>query len=258
MNLTNQLSTRSGSPGTSIWDKFNVPVPMVNTGEYNHGVDYVWNNYGYRTHQFDQLAPEYILTAGCSLTEGIGLPVHERWSDRVEQQLSIQTINLAKGAANAEFVKHVVTSWVHNQQIKPKFAIVQWPTAWRMSVYDYDSMHFLVSQNDNQLFTTVLKYSTMTFVDRWITSVIETNRWLQYHNIPCYNMMLYTTDEIDKTGQISTLLEKQHITALWDNVENNESPYWLNRPEYAKDNLHPGPGCNQQWANQIINIINKS
>jgi hypothetical protein len=247
-----------GFPGTVLWNKFDCPVPQVNTGNsHSHNVNYVWNTHGYRTHEFDQLADEYILTAGCSLTEGIGLHAQDRWSNLVEQQIGIQTINLGKGAANAEFVKHVITSWVHNQPIKPKFVIAQWPSTFRISKYANESLAFLVNHHNDPVFEAILKYSSMTFLDNWITAVIETNRWLQLCNIPCYNIMYYKQEFIDDTNKICTLLERQNITAHWDTVIDN-TPTWELGADLALDNIHPGPKCNQQWSEHIINIINQS
>ena len=249
-----------GFPGTSLWDKFNRPVPRVNTGNgHAHNVNYVWNTHGYRTHEFDQLADEYILTAGCSLTEGIGLHAQDRWSNLLEQQIRIQTINLGKGAANAEFVKHVITSWVYNQPIKPKYVIAQWPESFRISNYTNNHMAFLVNQHSDPVFNSVLKYSPTTFVDRWLTSVIETNRWLQLYHIPCYNIMYYQVDHVDRLSctQLCRILEQQNITAHWDTVIDN-TPTWELGADLALDNIHPGPKCNQQWSEHIINIIKQS
>jgi hypothetical protein len=55
---------------------------------YDKKIEYKYNSWGYRTKEFDDVNEDYILTFGCSFTEGIGLDYNDMWSTKLSKKLN--------------------------------------------------------------------------------------------------------------------------------------------------------------------------
>jgi lysophospholipase L1-like esterase len=89
------------------------------------------NSLGYREREFEKAKPENtyrIAVIGDSLTYGQGIPDEERFSNRLESELTgsemkYQVLNF--GAAGADFVHHINTS-KRVLELEPDFILLQW------------------------------------------------------------------------------------------------------------------------------------
>jgi len=64
---------------------------------YDSKIEYKFNSWGYRTKEFDELDEDYLLTFGCSYTEGIGLHYDDTWPIKLSKALKLDIFNLGTG-----------------------------------------------------------------------------------------------------------------------------------------------------------------
>ena len=83
--------------------------PLHSTEQFN----YTLNNYGFRTHEFPtQKEPDSIITLGCSLTMGIGIPNEYVWPVLLEKDLNRKVYNLGVGARCTESAFRYLYHWL--------------------------------------------------------------------------------------------------------------------------------------------------
>ncbi len=97
---------------------------------YDKKIEYKYNSWGYRCKEFDDLNDDYILTFGCSFTEGIGLDCSDMWTNKLGKKTGLDIFNLGMGGTGVDF-QFYNTTLIHNYILKknklPKLVIYQWP-----------------------------------------------------------------------------------------------------------------------------------
>lgn len=114
---------------------------------FNNPIDYDYNSWGYRSKEFIDLKDDYLITFGCSYTEGIGLHHGDLWTTKFSNKINLDCLNMGVGGSGIDF-QYYNTMLLHNFLLKnkkfPKLVIYQWPATNRTSV-------FLKSENSQQL-----------------------------------------------------------------------------------------------------------
>lgn len=106
-----------------------------NSDYINKTIIYTFNNFGFRTRQFDfqKSDKKNILCFGCSHTEGTG--VQTPWPEIIQEQLPEYTVyNLGHTAGSSDTVARLITNWV--PILKPEKVIILWPAVLRYELYD--------------------------------------------------------------------------------------------------------------------------
>lgn len=89
---------------------------------------YNYNEYGHRCKSLDQLDKNnYILFAGCSHTEGVGLSVEDTYPYITSNYLKSDYYNLGVGGSGCDVMIHNTLLWLHKFDHKPKLLVIQWP-----------------------------------------------------------------------------------------------------------------------------------
>ena len=105
---------------------------------FNKEIDYDYNSWGYRTKEFSDLDDDYVLTFGCSFTEGIGLHYNDTWSTKLGKKLNLDVFNLGMGASGVDY-QYYNTILFHNFILEkkklPKLVVYQWPMPFRTSAF---------------------------------------------------------------------------------------------------------------------------
>ena len=242
--------------GPTLTELYASPVTRINgranlVYQANYGVEYRYNSYGYRTQEFDQVKPGHVLVAGCSLTEGVGLPLNETWVYLLEQSLGHSVVNIAVGGSNAGFNSHNISSWIAHGQ-RPSQVIVQWPNVYRMLNFHGAHANFALNQQPDNIYSETLKTSPENFVYNWLSAVINTNRFLSSCNIPVINLFFDATDAMENAGNI---LKENNIIMHTDEKKPGSTWHFDSR---AYDNSHHSLWCNEQWTERIVRILNES
>lgn len=96
---------------------------------------YKHNSNGFRTHELsDFLGKEVNVALGCSLTEGIGVPIENVWTSLIEQNLGTTLLNLGLGGGSTDTVSRILTNISGLFQIKKVFIL--WPSMHRSEFYN--------------------------------------------------------------------------------------------------------------------------
>lgn len=147
----------------------------------NLSFNYSRNSYGHRSKEFTDLdSSNYILCAGCSVTEGIGLPVEHRYSDVLANLLECDVYNLGIGGTGNDIIFYNLVTWFSTIKKKPKLVIIQWTGNTRFLTlvdnkkiipngpWDEDNTDFLVNGDSINYFaskTTMMKQLLRTMID---------------------------------------------------------------------------------------------
>lgn len=109
---------------------------------YEKEIVYEYNSWGYRSKDFTELKDDYILTFGCSFTEGIGLCYDDLWSTKMSKKLNYDVLNLGMGGTGPDFTMYNSILY-HNFILQngkiPKLVIYQWSFTERTSYFFIDN-----------------------------------------------------------------------------------------------------------------------
>lgn len=87
-------------------------------------ITYKINSEGFRCDEFEYDKP-YLVSLGCSFTNGIGLPLETVWPELVGKELGLKVANLSWGGASADTLYRLAEYWV--PKIKPKLVTMLAP-----------------------------------------------------------------------------------------------------------------------------------
>jgi len=97
----------------------------------NIPITYTRNKNGHRCKEISDIDfDNYILTIGCSYTEGIGLELEKTYPYMLSQKMNCDYYNLGMGGVGIDVVIHNLIVWLNTHK-KPKALVVQWPTSGR-------------------------------------------------------------------------------------------------------------------------------
>lgn len=102
---------------------------------FNNEIEYKFNSWGYRTKEFDDVDEDYLLTFGCSYTEGIGLHYDDMWSTKLSKTLNLDLFNLGSGGTGPDFQMYntiLFFNYVTKLKKLPKLVVYQWPEIHRI------------------------------------------------------------------------------------------------------------------------------
>ena len=103
-------------------------------------VNYVRNSYGHRSKDFSELnLDNYILCIGCSITEGVGIPVDTRYSDVLAKLMKCDLYNLALGGTGNDIIFYNLTTWFNAVKQRPKLVVIQWTEPVRFTLCEQNS-----------------------------------------------------------------------------------------------------------------------
>jgi hypothetical protein len=231
-----------------------VPIPLHQSKTFSikfekDTVDFVYNSYGYRTKEFDADLQDYIVIAGCSLSEGHGLHLDQTWGKKLERAVNQPVINLAKGGANAEFVSQNLTNWLHSNFKKPGLVIAQWPNPFRSTHWHEGKALFLMNQNADDLYKLKVKHGQEYFYLSWVANIINLNNKCRSLRIPVLHLCFEHYQSIYPMAL--NILQQNNIDLHLDLKEQNFTWHFDNK---ALDNNHHSEWCHEQWAKRIYNL----
>lgn len=159
-------------------------------------ITYIRNSHGHRCKEILNLDKEFILFIGCSLTEGISLPIKDTFAYKLSKDLKVDYYNLGVSACGPDLTALNLSYWFKNIKLVPKFIVLQWPAVHRkfekgaedtllpIGPWIIDRFDF-VDPNLKQTFTTgvnsnyfdhyfdVLRATTLAYLDFLNIPVIE-------------------------------------------------------------------------------------
>lgn len=97
---------------------------------HDRELDYRFNSWGYRTVEYADLGEDFILTLGCSNTEGIGICEEDRWSNRLASALGCELYCAGLYGQGSDTVARQSVLWSKRLRL-PRAVYIQWPSVTR-------------------------------------------------------------------------------------------------------------------------------
>lgn len=211
---------------------------------YNSTIEYKFNSFGYRTKEISELSSDFLLTFGCSYTEGVGLHQNEVWPEHVSKSLNLDLYNHAKHSTGMDIQCYNAHLWAMSNKPKPKLVIIQWPYKTR-KCFAYRTSKSIILRDMSYTNTVDGKWWEKRYVQD--TGELEMNLLLWFESF----------NNIWKVEGVPVL------NFTWDNdlMEHlSRSRYQLHRIktntfDKARDLDHDGPGRHEETAHKISKIL---
>jgi hypothetical protein len=203
----------------------------------NVKITYNRNLHGHRCKNISEIDfDNYILFAGCSHTEGIGLELEKTYPYLVSKELNCDYYNLGIGGCGVDVVIHNLIVWLNTYK-KPKAIIVQWPVAERF-LHSLENPH-KVSISD--------PHSSLLEVGSWTANEVE-NEFLV---IGDYIHYFKTVEALAKIKIKSFDIPQIHINILLQPGFFRKDYINLIGDDLARDLMHYGIKSHQEFANDV-------
>jgi hypothetical protein len=154
----------------------------------NKKVSFKFNKSGYRCPvNYDELKDGFLLTMGCSYTEGIGLAEEDTYTYRLAKKLNLidNYYNAGIGGFGVDVVfwnSLLFSSWCKKNNIIPKYVVIQLTYGTRHSFwYDHDKgIHDEGPQIDMVHLKNEANKDSKREFPYWINNEYYLNGWVQY------------------------------------------------------------------------------
>ena len=232
--------------------------------------NYKFNSDGYRCDEFSTPSDLPILFMGCSMTEGIGLPLNEVWPHYILTNIrnlpqnlhkNIPFKTLAIGGSGIDFAARSLNQYV--DKIKPKYIIMLMSSIYRreFAVQDTTMTKFWLPNQPSPLNGAPKVYTDFAYaLYESYKSLTIINLIARLYNIKVFLFELSCDTLCPLEYQQKLIKYLPNITwiRIKDNVENESIPdnmkYLLDKPVYARDNMHSGA----VWQYQLSRYIWKN
>lgn len=194
-----------------------------------HKVTYSYNSLGHRCKNIEDIDTDnYILFAGCSHTEGIGLEIQKTYPYIVSKRLKADYYNLGVSGTGIDVMTHNLTMWYKTVAKPPKALVIMQPEPTRfVTSIEQDYLHERYSSDG-------LMDTARFIVDGDQIGFFETRYRLQ--------MML-----------IYRLFDQCPIVEMaWQPDEDKEEVINLTWIDLARDTAHSGIISNHLAAEEVI------
>ena len=92
------------------------------------GEDPEYNSHGHRCKEIEDVdLDNYVLFAGCSHTEGVGVTIEDSYPGQVAKELDCDYYNLSVGGGGIDAVEHNLLMWFLLHDKPPKYVFCEWP-----------------------------------------------------------------------------------------------------------------------------------
>lgn len=258
--LRSEIPLGTGFPlgSTVSWCSSDQEAHYRATGNTAYGPDditYEINSRGYRSMEVDttSMAPK-VLFLGCSLTFGVGMPLHEMWVTQVAEHLKnhfgpeLETHNFGAPGVGGDVLAMTAAQML--PILRPKMLVVLFPNLARRAVH--------MSYNHRATLQPNVRPPKIEHIhDAYLKLQSNAQDWFEF----CRNFTL-----IDA---LATSLGIPWVWHCWEPLPRNYGLYvrtdnhikssvnWNNFPDRARDNMHPGKQFNKQLAADYIAQINQ-
>lgn len=125
----------SGSDRYELYQE-NLKTKPIDWYYRNSNIEYTRNSVGHRTKEIsDTNLDNYILSVGCSMTEGIGIEHNKTYTHVLANMLDCDYYNMGIGGHSLQTAIHNTIVWFNKIKKKPKLLIVQMPPLARFPIF---------------------------------------------------------------------------------------------------------------------------
>ena len=216
----------------------------------NVKITYKRNSWGHRCKEYIDIdSDNYILSVGCSLTEGIGLEIEKTYTYLLAEKLNCDYYNLGVGGSGVDVMIHNLIMWLADMPHKPKLIILQWPYWGRF-------VHFDLAPTSCELIENGLYPAAAHSPSRDVTKMFVHGEEINYFE---------TVETLNKIKIEHLLAYTYNIPFIHTGVKyGNRKPLefkndfvTFNKVDYARDN-HFGIESHKKLATDLYEIaVNK-
>jgi hypothetical protein len=116
---------------------------LTNLGFSDTNIIYKYNCYGFRDEEFDYRPGG--MAFGCSLTEGVGLPVDDIWPRVLSKLTNTWVWNFGVGGSSLDTVFRLLDFWL--PYFTPEFIAICVPSSGRVEIFNHGNPTTLVPQS---------------------------------------------------------------------------------------------------------------
>jgi hypothetical protein len=222
---------------------FYFPDEVIKNQKYkNIEITYEYNSNGHRCKEINDLGKDYILTTGCSATEGHAMKLEETYSYMLAKKLGCNYYNLGLKGSSTGTTYYNLTMFLSKVKVKPKFIVIQWPHFNRYHLVHKDGQYAVYNpyadfnyNYDYQVFKTLHKFEVPEAMSSFYRKM--TLEFIKPFNIPVL--------ELNFMKEIELSPEKYNTKVVtWPGIEK-----FL---DFGRDNVHAGVETNQLWTNKLL------
>jgi hypothetical protein len=197
----------SGSDSKELFQK-NLKTKPDDWYYRNNTITYERNTLGHRCKEISEIdLDNYILTIGCSHTEGAGLSVDHTYSHVLSEKFKCDYYNLGMSGTGIDTMMHNLTVWFATVKKQPKFVVMQFPDIARFSTIENEQeaetiaidcanispwaintpglsrsqSQFMVLGESIKYFTSKVTFARALAKSLITVPIIEVHIWLPYH-----------------------------------------------------------------------------
>jgi hypothetical protein len=218
------------------------------------GIDYSSNSLGFRDDEFEEFKEGYtrFLFAGCSMTEGHGVPKKYMWSENVKKHIQqtdtkTQFYNIGMSGASAQLIIKNVVNFIKKYG-NPHCIFLMLPDLGRSVEYG-DKLYY------NNITSKNINLETLFFYDANILILLE--EFCKTNNIKLFLMSWhYQTYKLyNEIGLKFYKILDHELNPIYfiKNIKNYKDPLLLK----GSDGVHPGGLWNFAVADMIIKHYEK-
>lgn len=214
----------------------------------NLEITYIYNSNGHRSKEIHDLDENYLLTIGCSATEGQAMKLEETYTYMLSKNLNMDYYNLALKNSDMATLYYNLTMFINKVKIKPKLIVLQWPDFYRYHLVHKDGQYAVYSpygyfgySYDYEVFKTLHMYEVPEATSQFYRKL--TLEFLRPHNI--------NTVELNYMPHIRISSDDYNTKIVQWDIQTT------NIVDYARDNLHAGVKTNELWTNKILESLGK-
>lgn len=220
-----------------IKDKMNIP--------YGPGdIEYKYNNYGFRCDDFDiwEKYPYRILFAGCSMTEGTGVPLHDTWAKQMHNMICarIGQMPFWSVASAGSGIDHMIR-YIYNIKdlVKPQIIISYVPDKVRRERWFEDrwsawSLDIDVEKN---------------------TRIMLDEKFVEYQTEKNLAMLDMVLNELDAVFLYSSSMKDFSISDYINSSKYIQKHHIPEQYDFGRDGLHAGPKTNNIMAKHAFEFF---
>lgn len=206
---------------------------------------YKYNSIGHRSCELSELTNDYLLFAGCSVTEGVALANEDIYCNLVASRHNKQYYNLGVGGSCPTISAKNMLAFLSLVQKHPYAIIVQWPYFYRYFRVSngYFINHLTPAGEDLEYYNFMQKER-----DAYRFNVLE--RAYFFHYLKNINYRGQVIEMFSQTeDEITEIVETAGVPV--------ESNYFMtpNMIDYARDLGHPGSKTHKLYANKILKLL---
>jgi len=208
-------------------------------------IEYKFNNKGFRCDNFEDWTkhPYRILFAGCSMTEGIGLPLEDTWAKIMHKKIckhlkiKIPFWSIAAGGTGLDEMTRYLYHYF--DLLRPQIIISNLPEINRREFWDPESLVFAPISNQERIDTLRL---------------VRDEKFIRYQtekNFAIINLLLekYNSNFIFVTYNPNFDISYMNLSRI-----KQYDMFRIDRWDYARDGMHAGPSTNKKFADNFFKI----